>query len=311
MRKSITILALALLSAAARDARADGAVIATAKLPTAARTSLVADIAKARKATPEAFVALDKVAAQLADLDAKKRGRMAPVTPILKRLGAKALLPMLERAAIQSNARGDLNDTAWKTWRVSLVEATGMLRDQRSMPLFTAVLQGDDLDYDLLKVTAESMGRLGDDSAAQQLITLAKQAGPRQKPVLAGMGECRRLSVAQTLAEASRNSFGALDEETARLVAKSLGQVGSAWAWKLASEHQDEQAATRALAAKALVDLFVARNDESRSSATAGLLMVDDPSTPQLIAQARNGASPELAAALDNLAARFAKNPLR
>jgi len=173
------------------------------------------------------------------------------------------------------------------------------------------VLQGEDSDFDLIKVTSESLGRLGDDAAAQQLIALAKQQGPKQKAVLAGMGECRRLSVAQALASASQGSFGALDEEGARLVAKALGQVGSAWAWKLPSPYQSEEAATRAAAAKALIDLFVARDDSARSTVTAAVLMVDDPATPQLIAQARQGASPALTAALDALAQRFAKNPVR
>lgn len=216
---------------------------------------------------------------------------------------------MIERAAIQSPARGELSDSAWKAWRVGLIEAIGMLRDRRSAPLFVAVLDGNETDFDLIKVTTESLGRLGDDASAQKLVALSKVAGARQKAVLAGLGECRRLVVAQALADASKSA----DEETARLVAKALGHVGSAWAWKTpaAAAHGGEEASTRALAARTLIDLFVAHDGDARSTAAAAVLMVDDPSTPQLIAQARAAASGATAAALDELAQRFAKNPLR
>lgn len=305
------LFAATLLGLSARDAHANGAVVHASKLPDAARSSLVQDIAKARKLSPDTFRAVEQIGDKLAELDAGKRGRLAPITPMLKRLGPKALLPMLERAAIQSPARGALNDTAWKAWRVALIEASGMIRDARALPLYLAVLQSDETDFDVLRVTAESIGRIGDEAALQKLIDLAKQPGPRQRPLLAGLGEARRLVAAQTLADASRGAFGALDSETARFVAKALGEVGSAWVWKMSKEHKDEEAATRALAAKALVDLFVARDGEPRTGATAGLLMVDDASTPKLIEQARQGASPALNAALDELAQRFAKNPLR
>jgi hypothetical protein len=305
------LFAAALLGLSAHDARANGAVIHASKLPAAARTSLAADVAKARKASPETFRAVEQIADRLADLDASRRGRYAPITPLLKRLGPKALLPMLERAALQSPPRGDLTDTAWRGWRIALIEASSMIRDARSLPLYLAVLDSDEVDFDVLRVTSEAIGRVGDDAALQKLIALAKQPGPRQRPLLAGLGEARRLSAAQALADASRGAFGALDDETARFVAKALGEVGSAWVWKMPTPHKNEEAAVRALAARALVDLFVARPGEPRSSATAALLMVDDPSTPKLIEQARQGASPQLQQALDELAQRFARNPLR
>lgn len=303
--------AVALLGFSAKDAHANGAVIHANQLSTTARKNLSQEITKARKASPEAFRAVEQIADRLASLDANKRGRFAPITPLLKRLGPQALLPMLERAAIQSPPRGSLPDSAWKAWRISLIEASGMLRDARALPVFLAVLQSNEIDFDLLHVTAESIARSGDDSALQKLIDAAKQPGPRQKAMLAGLGMAQRLAAAQTLTDASRGAFGALDDDTAHLVAKALGDVGAAWSWKLVTQHKDEETATRTLAAQTLVDLFVAREGQPRQGAIAALLMVDDPSTPQWIAQARKGASPTLQAALDDLAQRFAKNPLR
>lgn len=313
MRKTFSLLVAAPLLAASlfasTAARADGAVVR--RLPDADHASLAAQVAKARQAAPADFKAVDRIAGRLGELDASRRGRVIPVTPMLKSLGARAFLPMLERAALQSNPRGDLSDVAWRSWRIGLIESIGLLHDRRSLPLFTTVLAGSDTDHDLLKVTSESIGRVGDEAAISQLVALARQPGARQIPLLAGLGESHRTIAAQALSDAAHGQLGALDDAGARHVAKALGHVGSAWAWKLVDTHRDEEAAVRALAARALVDLFVARSEEVRSPATAALLMVDDPSTPALIAQARQGASPELAAALDALAQRVAKNPLR
>jgi hypothetical protein len=314
MRKylfSSLLLASTLLGLSPRDALANGAVVHAAQLSDAARASLSQEVAKARKASPDAFLALDRIAQRLPEMDAAKRGRFAPITPQLKRLGSRALLPMLERAALQSPPRGSLSDSAWKAWRLALIEASSMHRDPRALPVYLAVLQGQDDDFDVLRVTAEAIGRVGDDAALQQLIDAARKAGPRQRGLLAGLGIAQRLTATQALADAARGKLGQLDDSTLHLVAKALGDAGSAWTWKLAKEHKDEEAAVRSLAASALVDLFVANEGRPRQGATAGLLMVDDASTPQLIAQARKGATPALAAALDELAERIAKNPLR
>jgi len=72
-----------------------------------------------------------------------------------------------------------------------------------------------------------------------------------------------------------------------------------------------EEAATRAVAAKALVGAFVSYSGELRQHASNALMVVDDPSTPALVAAAKKSATGALAADLDKLATRFAKNPTR
>ncbi|HSN98646.1 MAG TPA: hypothetical protein VLS89_10195, partial [Candidatus Nanopelagicales bacterium] len=108
-------------------ARADGVVIAPSALPAAERAKLGAEIAKAKAAHPDAFLAVAKTREILPELDANKRGRSATITPMLKALGPDALYAMLEQIAVDGGARGDLTESAWRTWRVSLIEATGML----------------------------------------------------------------------------------------------------------------------------------------------------------------------------------------
>jgi HEAT repeat protein len=148
---------------------------------------------------------------------------------------------------------------------------------------------------------------VGTDSAASKLVALSK-AGPKQKAVLAGMGECRRTKVADALAKALASKP---DDDTAKHVIKSLGNVGSAWAWKTpVVAASGEEAAVRKAAAQALVAAFVAYEGEARKGAASAILVVDDPSTPALIDAAKKK-TPALSGELDALAARFANSPLR
>jgi hypothetical protein len=72
-----------------------------------------------------------------------------------------------------------------------------------------------------------------------------------------------------------------------------------------------ERKAVQAIAAKALVEAFVAYGGKVRKTASNALMVVDDPSTPALAQAAKQGASAEVRAALDELVQRFANNPTR
>jgi hypothetical protein len=283
-------------------------VIGLDQLSPAERIELTAAIEEARAASPAAFEAVAAIRARLAELDAGKRGPAAVVTPMLKAIGPDGLYAMIEQIAA-GGERGDLDESAWVAWRAALLEATGMLRDPRAEPVLTAVLDSAAGDHDVAVIAAEALARLGTDSAAAKLVSMAKRPGPGQVAVLAGMGECRRAVVAQALATAIA---ARPDAATAKHIVRSLGDVGSAWAWETAIvAASGEGAATRALAAAALVTAYATYDGEVRQSASNAILVVDDPSTPALVQRAKKGASPEVASALDALAARFARNPAR
>ena len=53
------------------------------------------EIAKARAAHPQAFLAVLELKKELPFLDAHKRGRLAPITQKLRAIGPDALFPML------------------------------------------------------------------------------------------------------------------------------------------------------------------------------------------------------------------------
>jgi hypothetical protein len=286
-----------------------GVLLAPDRLSPNARLQLSAEIERARIDQPAAFSAVATVQARLPDLDAHKRGRYAHVGPLLKSIGPSALLPMLQAIAFEAPARGDLSDSVWTAYRSGLLEAVGVLRDPRAEPVLLAVLDGDERNFQVLRSAAEALGYLDNDAAAAKLVALARTRGPKQAAVLAGMGSCRRLPVAQALA-AELASHPA--ETTALSVVKSLGDVGNAWAWKTPGvTARAEEPAVRETAARALVAAFTSYADPVRQAASNALMVVDAPTTPALIQRAQQHASTAVAEALTTLAARYERNPTR
>ncbi|MDC3959396.1 hypothetical protein KEG38_36415 [Polyangium jinanense] len=306
----IGLLAAGLLLSAFTGAAsaAEGVWIGPDRIAAQDRATLVQAIGVARKENPAAFDTLARLREDMPALDAQKRGRYVPVAAILKGLGKDALLPMLNELAVEAKPRGDMPDDAWHAWRVGLVEAVGALRDGRAAPVLFAVIDVTEMDTDLVRAAASALGKLGTDAAARKLVEMAKKEGPKQKGVLAGMGDCRRLVVAEALASTLR---ARPDAETAILVARSLGDVGSAWAWKtpiIAASGEED--AVRAAAAQALVDSYLRYEGEARTAITKAVLMVDHPSTPALVEAAKRSARPGDQPALDALIERFKNSPL-
>jgi HEAT repeat protein len=285
-----------------------GAVISPDRLVAAERSALEQSIIAARISSPAAFESLARLRQELPTLDADKRGRAVPVAAILKGMGKDALLPMLNEIAFDSQRRNGFTDSAWSAWRVGLVEAVGFLRDGRSAPVLTAILDGSDTDFDLIRAAAGALGKLGTDAVAQKLVTMARQKNPKQLAVLSGMGHCRRIAVANELVAAL---LAQPDAQTAKVVARSLGDIGSAWAWKTPIvQASGEEIAVRSAAAKALVVSYVRYDDDARSSIGKALLMVDYSGTLALIEAQKKSELPERRVLLDELAVRFQKSPL-
>jgi HEAT repeat protein len=285
-----------------------GAVITPDRLVAAERSVLEQAITTERISKPAAFETLARLRQDLPALDADKRGRAVPVAAILKGMGKDALLPMLNEIAFNGRARDGLPDSAWNAWRVGLVEAVGFLRDGRSAPVLTAILDGTDTDFDLIRAAAGALGKLGTNAAAQKLVTMARQKNSKHLAVLAGMGHCRRAVVVDELAAAL---LAQPDAQTANVVARALGDIGSAWAWKTPIvQASGEETAVRSAAAKALVASYLRYDDDARSSIGKAVLMVDHADTLALIEAQKKSERPERRILLDELAARFQKSPL-
>jgi hypothetical protein len=285
---------------------AGGTSFDATRLPAQARTELRTSIDKARAADPAAFREVRDMFAKAREADLHARGRKAPNALRLAGLGTKALLPMLELVAFDAPALAPGEKAADRAnVNRDLIEAIGLLRDPRAMPVLTAVLARES-DFATTRTAAEAIARMDNDDAASTLVASASKAsGERATAILAGMGACHRAVIARTLAD---RLAAHPDDAAARHVVKSLGHVGSAWAWKTLAD-RSEEASSRETAARALVAAFVQYTGEAREAAAKALLVVDDSHTVALIEAARRGASGDAALALDDLARRFASNP--
>jgi hypothetical protein len=305
-------LALALVTMSGYAA-ASGAALDPNDLPTKTRTDLRAEIDKARAATPELFKAVEEVAAHAKEIDAGARTPGIPFTMHFKPLGNRALYPMLELVVFDSHTGKDLPPSAASALRLGLIEAIGAIRDPRAIPVLAKLLEVA-RDNATVRASSEALSRIGNDEALSIVTTAAEKARPaeggssdRERAILSGMHDCRREGAARFLGKRLKDN---VDDDTARVLVKSLGGVGNAWAWKTLAK-PTEEAATRSYAAAALVDAFVRFSGDVREAAAKALLVVDDPSTPALIAQAKRNACAELQGALDQLERRFANNPAR
>jgi len=287
------------------SARADGISLGARHLKVKDRTTLKAEIGKVRAANPAIFAKVAEAPKLAQEADEQKRGRAASITLSLTALGKDALFPMLEMLAVDGPTRGKSSESTWTTLRVGLIEAVGLTRDVRATPVLNAILDRES-DFEVVRAAAEALGRIGDDASTKRLARLAVAPGAKQAAVVSALGECRRIKAASTLAQLTQTT----DETQLLVVVKSLGTVGNAWAWQTPEiQKSGEGDRVRAIAARALLGVFVKNDGFVRSKAERALLVVNDPGTPALIAGAKQGASAELARALDALASKLAANP--
>lgn len=304
-------LALAFTCLAEGDALASGVGLDGAALPATARTELTKEIARANAEVPELVRQVRDVAARARDLDQASRLQGAPLTMHFKVLGPRAFGPMIELLAFDAHGAKDISGTPATALRLGLIEALGIIRDARAIPVFAHLLDARASDFDTQRAAAEGLARIGTDDALSVLTrAFASARGTeRERAILLGLHDARREAAAKLLA--AKLDAPDTDEATAKIAAKSLGGVGNAWAWKTVNQARSEESATRALAARALVKAYVRFTGEARDQAAKSLLVVDDPSTASLVAEAKKTAKADALAALTALEQRLAKNPTR
>lgn len=302
MRAVVAILGLSLCASLGSGASvAQSATPSTIIAPTVKldRAAWAASIAAARLRSPASFTIVGAVRGQLLTLDAHKRGPLAPIPARLQGLGRDAVEALADQLL---NDDPTLPDSARIAWRAGIIETLGALRDPRTRELVAPLL--DDADYLVARAAAEAIGKLGDDAA---VVILAPRIAAQQKSAIDG--SCRRRGIASALASvvAARPST-----EIAKVTAKALGELGASWAWKTGKvPAPSEERDVRSMSARALIELFIGYDGEVRQAASNALMVVDDPTTPALIAAAKSSASSDTIAALDALSIRFAKNPAR
>ena len=279
-------------------------LVAPAMAPTFSldRALWASSIASARLRSPLTFARVGVVRANLAALDATKRGPLAPIPAHLHGLSRDAIEALAEQLLAPIDAT--LTESAQTAWHAGLLETLGGLREPRVREVFAAFL--DDSNQVVARAAAEATAKLGDDVA---VATLVPRIAAQQLAVIHGAGACRRRPIASALAAvvASRPS-----REVARATARALGELGGSWASRTSKlPAPAEQSDARSIATRALIELFIGYDGDVRQASSNALMMIDDPATPALIASAKSGASSDTIAALDALSVRFAKNPAR
>ena len=285
-----------------------GAARADVPLSSEARTRLDSSIRSAHARDASTFDAVKNVVAQADALDHQKRGRFYPMTSLFRgvvRGHPNAAMALLEPLVAPGRFTMPSSESARIALRAGLLEAAGDAKDPAAAPVYRAIVANETEFYEL-RAAVEALGKLGNDADVAMLATLAQTRGPKQDAVIAGMGMCRRVAAARALeAVVAQNPTGM----SAKHLARSLSAMGSAWA--LATPNAapaQEIPAIRETTGRAALALFVSSAD-ARYDAANALVVIAAPDAPSWIADAKRTASPELATALDGLAARLAHNP--
>ncbi len=290
--------------------RAAGILRDVDDLPAKVRTDLRTEIDAARRETPELFNTVFSIAAHAKELDAAARAPGIPFTRQFKNLGPRAFYPLMELLVFDAHTPSNLPPSAESALRIGAIEAIGSVRDRRATPVLARLVDRS-RDLDTVRASASALGRIGTDEEVRLLVKAATKAHPsdvaRERAILSGMHDCRREAAARFLADRLDREA---DPATAVVLAKALGGVGNAWAWKT-FEATSEEENTRRRATEALVSAYVRFTGDAREAAAKAILVVDHPSTSTLIERERLSASRDVLVALEALARRFAGNPTR
>ncbi len=266
-----------------------------------AAPSFAAEVAAARARDPAAFARVASARRRLAE-GAPGGRRAATTTLALRRQGAAEIWPLI--AAVEAATAAPASGGTEVEVELGLVEALGASRDPRARPALAAWLGRHRGDPRRTRAGAAALGRLGDDAAVAALLDLAARA-PEDLALLAGLGECRRLPVAEYLVQALA---AGPDAERARVLARALRDVAAARVWQTpAVRASGEGDAVRALAVDALLAAAVAASPALRDELARALVAIDHPETAARLAAARSRVAPQLRTELDALADAMAR----
>lgn len=280
-------------------------VVLTSATAFADLNPLKAAITADQAANADVYKAMDELRNQAQLMDAKKRGPIAVVGPMLEAIGPEVRLALADDMLKDQPFGGD-SATVRRGWRVGILHALGRSRDTQFRDLYVHVMRTES-DSDVVRAASSAMGKLLDDEAANSLIALASADSNNAPAILAGMGTCRRASVAKYLA--SRLNTATSDTEVLAITL-ALRDVANSWAWKtkLVSA-SGEGEATKSAAAAALVQAL-AKSPAHESELIKALLIVNANVTTSQIQRAMKSATADGHARLKRAQSRLTKNPL-
>ncbi len=273
-----------------------------------AHADLSVSMAAAHARDPAMFDAVRAIVSRADELDHHKRGRFYPMTPLLRGTThghAGAAMALLEPIASPDRFPMPRSETARIALRAGLIEAAGDAKDPNAAPVLRNVITTA-TEFFEVRAAVEALGKLAESADVVMLAHLATAAGPRQEAAVAGLGSCRRVVAAQALEKVSATHPTGM---FAKHLLRSLGTMGSSWA--LATPNAApalEAPVIRDTAARAAFALLASSTEaDVRADAESALVVIAAPDTPRWISDAKKSASPDLAAALDDLTARIAR----
>ncbi len=289
---------LGTLLSAAPALAAGGVAIDGRSLPAGEVQTLERDIRAYKATNPGAFDALRTVRGCSEAGYRVARNPVPNCSRELRRLGPGVLLPMLEALALREPTGLATSEAEKRALGHALLQAIGIARDTRALPWVEAVLlRGVRRDAATLGFAGEAIGRIGTDAAVALLIRHSVAGDPLRLAAIAGLGQVRALPTAQHLVGLATQQQ---PTEVLRAIARSLGVMGSSWAWRaMGPKAHSLGLQVRAEAAGALALLFVLHGGEIREEAGKGLLMTELPGTRAMLTNMRSLTDADGAKAID------------
>jgi hypothetical protein len=300
LRYTLSASALVALVGIATEARADGLATAPGRIAPANRSSLSQEIAAFKAAQPGVRAKVRDVQSVKPEVYSKAKNPKPEASRELRAMGKDALVPMLEALAFDASQTG-LAPNEREALKLGMISAVGHLKDSRSVPVLAAILDDQTESSEAAFAAANALGMVCD-SAASKLLDAQAQAGSKVRmAALSGLGECRKLESAKTLASALR---GAKDDATRSTTIKALGTLGSSWAWAAMAKSDQSAAQTgekvRIEASDALIETFVSA-PTVRADAKRAILKCEAPNALSRVRNAKKGQSAETVAALEGI----------
>ena len=269
------------------------------------QAELMSEIEEAKALYPNHFAGVAEIVGSTTELDQRKRGRMAPFSAMLKRLGPNAGLALTEVLLFNGPERGERKDSAWNALRAGVIEAAGKVGDARLVPALGAFLNSGETEHYAFRAASEALGRIRTDEAVEVLLTTVEQNPYLRSSMWAGMGVCRRAAVASYLATQLE---GTTSPEAQDVLIKALKSIGNSAAWRTSSAQRfaAEENLIRSTAALALFNQYrVLADGELRDRALKAIVVVGHQETRKWIQSTRLAATPAEATALNRLESRL------
>lgn len=285
-----------------------GLAVSPGELEPAASRNLGRQIELARAEHPEIFEAVAEIVAGYpVELGPPDRSGKVRIEPHLMALGPDALYPMLEVLAVREPPNVPKSESTLVDLQIGVLYAVGTLRDPRAEQVLRAVVLKPRLDQRVRDVAAVALSRLPTDVALGALSGILEDRDDvgAARAAYKGLGRVRRLEAVETLARAGRTR---LDNETAAVLARALGDAGSASVWEIVDDgvRESEEREAREIAVESVFYLFETYDDpEVRSAVERAVCIIDHESTLSRIAALREKASPDLQRNLDVLEDRY------